>query len=47
MDHYLSDAMAPRRFSLSLMVVFALAALALAVYRHLFRCCVLGQPAGA
>ena len=31
MDHYLSDAMAPRRFSLSLMVVFALAALALAV----------------
>ena len=31
MDHYLSDAMAPRRFSLSLMAAFALAALALAV----------------
>ena len=31
MDRYLSDAMAPRRFSLSLMAAFALAALALAV----------------
>jgi predicted permease len=31
MDHYLSDAVAPRRFSLSLMAAFALAALALAV----------------
>jgi putative ABC transport system permease protein len=31
MDHYLADAMAPRRFSLSLMAVFALAALALAI----------------
>ncbi len=31
MDHYLSDAVAPRRFSLSLMSAFALAALALAV----------------
>src|SRR6185295_5444638 len=30
MDHYLSDAVAPRRFSLSLMAAFALAALALA-----------------
>jgi putative ABC transport system permease protein len=30
MDHYLSDAMAPRRFSLSLMAAFAIAALALA-----------------
>ena len=31
MDHYLSDAVAPRRFSLSLMAAFALAALALAI----------------
>ncbi|HEY1307400.1 MAG TPA: ABC transporter permease [Vicinamibacterales bacterium] len=31
MDRYLSDAMAPRRFSLSLMAAFALAALVLAV----------------
>jgi putative ABC transport system permease protein len=31
MDHYLSDAVAPRRFSLSLMAAFAVAALALAV----------------
>ncbi len=31
MDHYLSDAGAPRRFSLSLMAAFALAALALAI----------------
>jgi putative ABC transport system permease protein len=31
MGHYLSDAMAPRRFSLSLMAAFALAALALAI----------------
>jgi hypothetical protein len=31
MDHYLSEAVAPRRFSLSLMSAFALAALALAV----------------
>ncbi len=31
MDHYLSDALAARRFSLSLMAAFALAALALAV----------------
>ncbi len=31
MDHYLSDAVAPRRFSLSLMAAFALAALTLAV----------------
>jgi putative ABC transport system permease protein len=31
MDRYLSDAVAPRRFSLSLMAAFALAALALAV----------------
>jgi predicted permease len=31
MDHYLSDAVAPRRFSLSLMAVFAVAALALAL----------------
>ncbi len=31
MDHYLSDAVAPRRFSLSLMAAFAAAALALAV----------------
>jgi len=31
MDHYLSDAVAPRRFSLTLMAVFALAALALAI----------------
>jgi len=31
MDRYLTDAMAPRRFSLSLMAAFALAALALAV----------------
>jgi hypothetical protein len=30
-DHYLSDAMAPRRFSLSLMAAFAMVALALAV----------------
>jgi putative ABC transport system permease protein len=31
MDHYLSDAVAPRRYSLSLMAAFALAALALAI----------------
>ena len=31
MDHYLSDAVAPRRFSLSLMAAFGLAALALAI----------------
>ena len=31
MDHYLSDSTAPRRFSLSLMAAFALAALALAI----------------
>jgi putative ABC transport system permease protein len=31
MDHYLSDAVAPRRFSLSMMAVFAVAALALAL----------------
>ncbi len=31
MDHYLADALAPRRFSLSLMAAFALAALALAI----------------
>ena len=31
MDRYLSDAVAPRRFSLSLMAAFALAALALAL----------------
>ena len=31
MDHYLSDAVAPRRFSLSLMAAFAVAALALAI----------------
>jgi putative ABC transport system permease protein len=31
MDHYLSDMVAPRRFSLSLMAAFALAALALAI----------------
>jgi putative ABC transport system permease protein len=31
LDHYLSDAVAPRRFSLSLMSAFALAAVALAV----------------
>jgi predicted permease len=31
MDHYLSDAVAPRRFSLSLMATFAAAALALAL----------------
>jgi putative ABC transport system permease protein len=31
LDHYLSDVMAPRRFSLSLMTAFGLAALALAV----------------
>jgi putative ABC transport system permease protein len=31
MDYYLSDAVAPRRFSLSLMAAFALAALALAI----------------
>ena len=31
MDHYLSDAVAPRRFSLSLMAAFASAALALAI----------------
>ena len=31
MDHYLSDAVAPRRFSLSLMAAFALAALTLAI----------------
>jgi putative ABC transport system permease protein len=31
MDHYLSDAVAPRQFSLSLMAAFALAALALAI----------------
>lgn len=31
LDHYLSDAMAPRRFSVSLMAAFAAAALALAV----------------
>jgi predicted permease len=31
MGHYLSDAMAPRRFSLSLMAAFAVAALALAI----------------
>jgi putative ABC transport system permease protein len=31
MDHYLSDAMAPRRFSLSLMAAFGVAALALAI----------------
>jgi putative ABC transport system permease protein len=31
MDHYLADAVAPRRFSLSLMTAFALAALALAI----------------
>jgi putative ABC transport system permease protein len=31
MDHYLSDAAAPRRFGLSLMAAFALAALALAI----------------
>jgi putative ABC transport system permease protein len=31
MDHYLSDAVAPRRFSLSLMAAFALAALVLAI----------------
>jgi putative ABC transport system permease protein len=31
MDHYLSDAVAPRRFSLTLMAAFAVAALALAV----------------
>ena len=31
MDHYLTDAVAPRRFSLSLMAAFALAALALAI----------------
>jgi predicted lysophospholipase L1 biosynthesis ABC-type transport system permease subunit len=31
MDRYLSDAVAPRRFSLSLMAAFALAALALAI----------------
>jgi ABC-type antimicrobial peptide transport system permease subunit len=31
MDHYLSDAVAPRRFSLSLMSAFAVAALALAI----------------
>src|SRR4029079_6699842 len=31
MDHYLSDALAPRRFSLSLMGAFGLAALALAI----------------
>jgi putative ABC transport system permease protein len=30
-DHYLADAVAPRRFSLSLMAAFALAALALAI----------------
>jgi predicted permease len=31
MDHYLSDAVTPRRFNLSLMAVFAMAALALAL----------------
>jgi predicted permease len=31
MDHYLSDAVAPRRFSLSLMAAFAVAAMALAI----------------
>ena len=31
MDRYLSDAVAPRRFSLLLMAAFALAALALAI----------------
>ena len=31
MDHYLSDAVAPRRFSLSLITAFAAAALALAI----------------
>jgi putative ABC transport system permease protein len=31
LDHYLSDAMAPRRFSVSLMAAFATAAVALAI----------------
>jgi hypothetical protein len=31
MDHYLSNAVAPSRFSLSLMAAFALAALTLAI----------------
>ena len=47
LDQYLSDAVAPRRFSLSLMAAFAAAALALAGHRHLRRRHVLGTAAGA
>ena len=47
MDHYLSDAVAPRRFSLSLDCRVCSGGTSVGHHRYLCRCHVLGQPTSA